>query len=122
LTQNWVSPTTPAGQLTSARKTIGVSIERRAVFIGDVIFTDAHRATVDAPSMLDVVCSRSPAHPDDATTAHVTTLQTCAKLIMSPNVLHLKSPMIGMTTAIFVIAVPCSLDSASEVRQTLNWP
>jgi hypothetical protein len=73
------------------------------VFIGDVILTDEHCATVDAPSKLDVDSSRSPAHPDDATTAHVTTLQTCAKLIMSPNVLDLKTPMIGMTTAIFVI-------------------
>jgi hypothetical protein len=75
-----------------------------------VIFVDEHCATVDAASKLVVDSSRSPSHPDDATTANITTLQTCAKLIMSPNVLDPKTPMIGITTAIFVFAVRCSLD------------
>jgi hypothetical protein len=92
------------------------------VFIGDVIFTDEHCATVDAPTLFDVVSSRSPAHPDDAKTAHVTTLRTCAKLIMSPKLLHLWSAMIVMTTAIFASVLRRSLDFASDSGRTLNWP
>jgi hypothetical protein len=101
LTQNWVSPTTPLGHVTSERNVIGVSIERRDVFIGDAIFTAEHWAVVDAASTLELTSSRSPSHPATARTAHVTTPQTCAIFILSSNVLQLTSRSIVIATLIF---------------------